>query len=326
MINITQVPAELQQAFLNNPVLIQNAMFDAFNELRGIFNITGSDGRTPFPVATLLDKLKVSEDKFNPDEILQIKIRIPELQGFEIDTELAYSDIESYAKAWAKNLFTSRQIRLRETNDFTFAQAMLMKIADEGFMNNFATKGAFYGVRSSNLALRGGAVVADGLITKIAKAVATNQIPAANIFEITADIVGTEDAEKAYLAVQNVAKRASKNPHLKGKQLICVLSEEMLQLYSQHRASINPNFVESGKLAESPDYYPNIKFKTPVGMAGGNDIVITHDQNLWIGLEDDTNNLRIRIRESVKSTQFNIRTSVFVDFAIGEHLYVGLKS
>ncbi len=323
-INLTTLPAELQSVWLDNPVMVQNAMFDSFEELRGVFNVIPSNGRTPFPVITLLDKLKIATNDFTPDELAKLNVRIPSLQAFEVDTEISYSDIEAYAQMWANGLFESRQM-LKDTADFTFAQALLMKYIDEAFLNNFATKGAFYGTRTTLAAARGGDKIIDGLIKKITDGITDGDIPEENVVECAIDAVAADNQEAAYNNVQSVCKVAARKKELRGKNLICVVSEEQLELYSKHRATLNPNFVAPGELATTPDYYKRITFKTPSGMQDGSDIVVTHDKNLYLGLEDDTAKYRVRVKDAIKSTQINVRVAAFVDFAIGGHLVTSFK-
>jgi hypothetical protein len=324
-INLSTLPVELQSVWLDNPVMVQNAMFDAFTELRGIFNVIPSNGRTPFPVITLLDKLKIATNNFTPDELAELNVRIPALQAFEVDTELAYSDVEAYAQMWANGLFESRQM-LKDTANFTFAQALLLKYIDEAFLNNFATKGAFYGTRTTDATLRGGDKIIDGLIKKISDGIADASIPTENVVECPIDAVADENEEAAYNNVQAVCKVAARKKELRGKSLICVVSEEQLELYSKHRAKLNPNFVGPGELATTPDFYKRITFKSPAGMQDGSDIIVTHDKNLYLGLEDDTAKYRVRVKDAIKSTQINVKVAAFVDFAIGQHLVTSFKA
>lgn len=315
-IDFSSLPAELKSAAIDHGYMMPTYMLNAMELLVQDIDVIPSDGKTPLYTWELQDMIKKAEDAFVPNSITKLVARTPTLVDYEIDTNIARSELISIYRNYTRHVMGLKTLDEALTANFAihFLQHAMQKLIIE----KIALKAIWGGVRTVTQTDRGADKALTGFVAKFTAGRGVGgDIPAGNVFESEPI---TES--NAVAQVNGPAQLAYNNPDLAGIPLFLYCSPQTYQKYNINRVADSNGSLQPGTQSATPDYMPNIYFKPQHGLSGKDTIVITPKSNLKFCVNEDPTNFNTELRDGMKVWELNIMASGGVEYAYGPAVYL----
>ncbi|MDR6195915.1 hypothetical protein [Siphonobacter sp. SORGH_AS_0500] len=315
-VDISSLPAELQEVISSNPLVFNQALIDGFQKIRDDFEVIESDEKTPLVSFEIQDILQPAKDEFNPTEgAVKWGARLPEFHDIDIDLSLKRSDILSFVRSYLKYVagVKTQEEALANPWPLFFLQEILQKAG-----RDLALISAYQGVRDDNGS--GAKSVMNGLLFKLAIGRATGgDIKSANVYLSTR--TAAEFDANVYEEANKIAQLTENDPDIAGRAMTLEMSTRTYRLYKETRRAKSPNTISISEQPTTLDDYPNIKIKVEPGLGSKRFMWVTLDGNKFFTFNKNYENFSVKLIEDVKGWKANIMFSADVNYGTGRYLY-----
>jgi len=316
--DFTKLPAALMQVFDGRKEIITTVLVDGEASLRSDFTLLVTDNKSPLISLEVMDVLKAASDEFDPAEgPLKFGARTPEFEDVDIDLHFTIGEVQTMYRSYLQYVAGLKSEKDVLTNPFeVFFISEILRTARA----NLRTISSWKAVK--NGANRGSAHAITGLLSKTTTARVDGTIPAAHVREVTAAI----DDANAYEEVIAMCKLVeTANEALLDTPLQLRLSPGMARSVNRRRQAKFPNLVRPNETMTTVDGYDNITLKADVGLSGKQTMAVTPASNLFFVCNEDVAAYRLKVVDTAKGWDINIRMSVGFDFGFGKLYFTNDK-
>ncbi|PRY47102.1 hypothetical protein CLV58_101168 [Spirosoma oryzae] len=317
--NFDKMPSALMQVFDGRRDIITNALIDGEAALRQDFSLLVTDNKSPLVNLEVMDVLKSASDDFDPaDNPLKFGARVPEFEDVDIDLHFTIGEIQTLYRSYLQfiaGLKTEKEVIANPFEVFFITQ--ILKTARA----NLRTMSSWKAVK--NASTRGSAYAITGLLAKMTAGRAVNgDIASTQVRAVTATIDGTNAYEEVIAMCKLVE---SVNEALLSQALQLRLSPGMARLVNERRIAKFPNVLKPGDVMTKVDGYESVTVTPDIGLVGKQTMAITPASNLFFVCNEDVSAYRLKVVDSVKGWDINIRMSVGFDYGYGKLLFLNDK-
>ncbi|GAB3790151.1 hypothetical protein GCM10028818_59850 [Spirosoma horti] len=317
--DFSKLPSELMQVFDGRKDIITDVLIDGEASLRSDFEMLVTDNKSPLINLEVMDVLKAASDDFDPAEgALKFGARTPSFEDVDIDLHFTIGEIQTMYRSYlqyVKGLSSEKDVLANPFQVFFLTE--IIKTA----RGNLRTLASWKAVK--NGANRGSIYAITGLLAKMtAGRAAQGDIPSANVLAVTGAIDDTNAYEQV-LAMCKVVENA--NEALLNVPLQLRLAPGLVRAVNRRRQAKFSSVLRPDDVMKAVDGYDNITLKADVGLSGKQTMVITPASNLFFVCNEDVAAYRLKVVETVKGWDINIRMSVGFDYGFGKLTFLNDK-
>ena len=311
-VDLSELQAEMtdvaidQRGTLLEQLLVDKLPFTSFMEV-----LTGVRDKLPLHQIFVDEILQPgAKDSFTAKEgAIKFKPRMAQVMPCKVDLEFAASKINAMYKTYQGQITA----KVFKANELPFAQYLFMRIVKRA-KQDLHLKAIFKGEHNA-----GGTAakdVMDGLLAKIATAVAAGDIPEDNLSMLPN---GGLTSANTYDEVTKVFKKI--NEEYWDLDLKCIVSPGVKYMYQESYQTIYSATPWNDKFEQHMLPGTNTEIIADPGLSATDEIIITPKSNLFYIVGDIGNMNDIEVEKAKRVLSVMMDFEVTVDFGVGDYIW-----